>query len=216
MSIAAIAVIASFVISVILGTAAALRRDRLVDRLSTLSSIIGSSVPDFVVGLLLLVTFARQLDFLPTFGYEPLSSGLWEWARHMVLPVTALSLALVGVMTRLTRSSVLATLDEDHVRTAIGKGLPRRRILTHHVIKPSLIPVITTAGLLLVAVTGGVVVVEYVFAIPGLGRLILDAINFRDYPMIQGSVLFIGIFAIVVSMLVDLIHSALDPRVRSD
>ncbi|WP_395155377.1 ABC transporter permease [Ilumatobacter sp.] len=216
MIIATLAVVASFVFSVILGTAAALRRDRLVDRLSTLASIVGSSVPDFVVGLLLLVTFARRFDFLPTFGYEPISSGLWEWARHLLLPVTALSLALVGVMTRLTRSSVLATLDEDHVRTAVGKGLSRRRILTHHVIKPSLIPVITTAGLLLVAVTGGVVVVEYVFAIPGLGRLILDAINFRDYPMIQGAVLFIGILAIVVSVFVDLIHSVLDPRVRSD
>ncbi len=212
--LASAAVTLSFLASVVLGTLAALRRDRLVDRLSTLSSIIGSSVPDFVVGLLLLIVVARRYDTFPSFGYEPLSSGLWEWARHLILPVAAMSLSLVGVMTRLTRTSVLATLEEDYVRTAIGKGLSRRRILTHHVIKPSLIPVITTAGLLFVAVTGGVVVIEYVFSIPGLGRLILESITLRDYPLIQGAALLIGVLAILASVIVDLIHRILDPRIR--
>lgn len=212
--LATLAVTFSFLASVVLGTLAALRRDRLVDRLSTLSSIIGSSVPDFVVGLLLLIVVARRFETFPSFGYEPLSSGLWEWARHLVLPVAAMSLSLVGVMTRLTRTSVLATLEEDYVRTAVGKGLSRRRILTHHVIKPSLIPVITTAGLLFVAVTGGVVVIEYVFAIPGLGRLILESITLRDYPLIQGAALLIGVLAIVASVIVDIIHRILDPRIR--
>jgi peptide/nickel transport system permease protein len=212
--LASAAVTLSFLASVVLGTLAALRRDRLVDRLSTLSSIIGSSVPDFVVGLLLLIVVARRYDTFPSFGYELLSSGLWEWARHLILPVAAMSLSLVGVMTRLTRTSVLATLEEDYVRTAIGKGLSRRRILTHHVIKPSLIPVITTAGLLFVAVTGGVVVIEYVFSIPGLGRLILESITLRDYPLIQGAALLIGVLAILASVIVDLIHRILDPRIR--
>ena len=212
--LASAAVTLSFLASIVLGTLAALRRDRLVDRLSTLSSIIGSSVPDFVVGLLLLIVVARRYDAFPSFGYEPLSSGLWEWARHLILPVAAMSLSVVGVMTRLTRTSVLATLEEDYVRTAIGKGLPRRRILTHHVIKPSLIPVVTTAGLLFVAVTGGVVVIEYVFSIPGLGRLILESITFRDYPLIQGAALLIGVLAIMASVIVDIIHRILDPRIR--
>lgn len=212
--LASAAVTLSFLASVVLGTLAALRRDRLVDRLSTLSSIIGSSVPDFVVGLLLLIVVARRYDTFPSFGYELLSSGLWEWARQLILPVAAMSLSLVGVMTRLTRTSVLATLEEDYVRTAIGKGLSRRRILTHHVIKPSLIPVITTAGLLFVAVTGGVVVIEYVFSIPGLGRLILESITLRDYPLIQGAALLIGVLAILASVIVDLIHRILDPRIR--
>lgn len=212
--LASSAVILSFLASVVLGTLAALRRDRLVDRLSTVSSIIGSSVPDFVVGLLLLLVVARRYDTFPSFGYEPLSSGVWEWARHLILPIAAMSLSLVGVMTRLTRTSVLATLEEDYVRTAVGKGLSRRRILTHHVIKPSLIPVITTAGLLFVAVTGGVVVIEYVFSIPGLGRLILESITLRDYPLIQGAALLIGVLAIVASMIVDLVHRILDPRIR--
>jgi peptide/nickel transport system permease protein len=214
LSLASSAVILSFLASIVLGTLAALRRDRLVDRLATLSSIIGSSVPDFVVGLLLLIVVARRYDMFPSFGYEPLSSGLWEWGRHLILPLAAMSLSLVGVMTRLTRTSVLATLEEDYVRTAIGKGLSRRRILTHHVIKPSLIPVVTTAGLLFVAVTGGVVVIEYVFSIPGLGRLILESITFRDYPLIQGAALLIGVLAIMASVIVDLIHRTLDPRIR--
>ncbi|MFN3256511.1 MAG: ABC transporter permease [Ilumatobacter sp.] len=214
LTLSVLGVTISFFASVGLGLVAALRRDRIADRLSTLSSIIGSSVPDFVVGLLLLIFVARRFDALPSFGYEPLSSGLWEWARHLILPVTAMSLSLVGIMTRLMRSSVLSTLEEDHVRTAIGKGLPRRRVLTHHVIRPSLIPVVTTAGLLFVAVIGGVVVIEYVFAIPGLGRLILESIKARDYPLIQGATLLIGCLAIIASIVVDLVHRALDPRIR--
>lgn len=208
------AVTISFVVSVVLGTLAALHRDRLVDRLATLSSIIGSSVPDFVVGLLLLIVVAARSDTFPSFGYEPMSSGLWAWARHLALPVAAMSLPLVGVMTRLTRTSVIATLEEDYVRTAVGKGLPRRRILLHHVMKPSLIPVITTAGLLFVAVIGGVVVIEFVFSIPGLGRLILESIKFRDYPLIQGAALLIGVLAIFASILVDMLRRLLDPRIR--
>jgi peptide/nickel transport system permease protein len=212
--LASLAVLLSFLAAVVLGTVAALRRNRLVDRLSTVGSVIGSSVPDFVVGLLLLIVIARRFSVFPSFGYEPMSSGLWEWGRRLVLPVAAMSLSLVGVMTRLTRTSVLSTLEEDHVRTAIGKGLSRRRILLHHVIKPSLIPVITTAGLLFVGVIGGVVVIEYVFSIPGLGRLILDSVGFRDYPMIQGAALVIGVLAIVTSIIVDAIHRLLDPRIR--
>lgn len=204
----------SFCAAVALGTVAAFNRDRVVDRLSTLGSIIGSSVPDFVIGLLLIVFVASRFDQFPSFGYEPLSSGLYEWARHLFLPVVAMSASLVGIMTRLTRTSILSTLEEDHVRTAIGKGLSRRRVVALHVIRPSLIPVITTAGLLFVAVIGGVVVIEFVFAIPGLGRLILESIKARDYPLIQGATLLIGVLAIIASILVDLVHRALDPRIR--
>jgi peptide/nickel transport system permease protein len=143
-----------------------------------------------------------------------MSSGLWEWARHLLLPVAALTASLVGLLVRLTRASVLTTLQSDHVRTAIGSGVRRRTVLLHHVVRPSLVPVITTAGLLFVAVIAGVVVVEHVFSIPGMGRLILDAIRNRDYPLIQGATLLIGCTAIVVSLLVDVAHRALDPRIR--
>lgn len=214
-TLSVLAVSISFVLSVALGTVAALRRNRLADRLSTVSSIIGSSVPDFVVGLFLLIFVAQNVGFLPTYGYEPMSEGLWEWIRHLLLPLTAMSLSLAGIMTRLTRSSVIDTLAEDYVRTAIGKGLSARRILLMHVIRPSLIPVVTTAGLLFVAVIGGVVVIEHVFAIPGLGRLILESVRARDYPLIQGATLIIGLIAVITSIGVDVLHRVLDPRVRS-
>lgn len=214
LTLSVISVTISFCAAVALGTIAAFNRDGIVDRLSTLGSIIGSSVPDFVIGLLLIVFVARRFDQFPSFGYEPMSSGPYEWARHLFLPVVAMSASLVGIMTRLTRTSILSTLEEDHVRTAIGKGLSRRRVVMLHIIRPSLIPVITTAGLLFVAVIGGVVVVEFVFAIPGLGRLILESIKARDYPLIQGATLLIGVLAIIASILVDLVHRALDPRIR--
>jgi len=214
LTLSLVSVMISFCAAITLGTIAALKRDGVVDRLSTLGSIIGSSVPDFVIGLLLIVFVASRFDQFPSFGYEPLSSGLYEWARHLFLPVVAMSASLVGIMTRLMRTSILSTLEEDHVRTAIGKGLSRRRVIALHVIRPSLIPVITTAGLLFVAVIGGVVVIEFVFSIPGLGRLILESIKARDYPLIQGATLLIGVLAIIASILVDFIHRALDPRIR--
>ena len=213
-TLSVLAVSISFVLSVALGTVAALRRDRLADRLSTVGSIVGSSVPDFVVGLFLLIFAAQNVGFLPTFGFESWSDGPWDWFRHLILPVTAMSLSLAGIMTRLTRSSVIDTLSEDYVRTAIGKGLSSRRVILMHVVRPSLIPVVTTAGLLFVAVIGGVVVIEHVFAIPGLGRLILESVRARDYPLIQGATLIIGLVAVVSSIAVDLLHRVLDPRVR--
>jgi peptide/nickel transport system permease protein len=215
LELAVISVTLSTVIALVLGTIAALRRDSMFDRLTTAGSLIGSSVPDFVVGLILLLVVAKNLESIPTFGYEPMSAGLWEWASHLILPVAALTASLVGILVRLTRSSVLSTLSADHVRTATGNGLSRRTVLMHHVVRPSLVPIITTAALLFVAVIAGVVVVEYLFSIPGMGRLILDAIANRDYPLIQGATLLIGITSVMVSLIVDLVHSALDPRIRT-
>lgn len=204
----------ALVVAIPLGVVAALRRNTVVDRLSTGTALLGMSTPDFVIGLLLIVFVARNVDWLPSFGYAPMSDGLLEWARHLLLPAIALSFALVGLLTRLTRAAVVETLMSDHVRTARGKGLPRHLVLRRHVLRPSLIPVVTTAGLQLVAAIGGVVVVEFVFSIPGMGRLILDGIRFRDYALIQGATLFIGVIAIVVSVVVDLSYRLLDPRVR--
>lgn len=214
LEIAFISVGLSTILAIGIGTFAALKRDTLLDRTATAGSLIGSSVPDFVVALLLLIFVAQNVPSIPTFGYEPLAAGLGEWLRHLALPVIALTASLLGLLVRLTRASVLTTLSSDHVRTARGSGLKRRTILLHHVIRPSLVPVITTAGLLFVAVIAGVVVVEHVFSIPGMGRLVLDAIRNRDYPLIQGATLLIGCTAVVVSFLVDLAHRALDPRIR--
>lgn len=214
LEISAISVALATLIAVTLGTIAALRRDSILDRVTVVGSLVGSSVPDFVVGLFLLLFVAQNTDSIPTFGYEPLSAGLWPWMRHLILPVTALTVSLVGLLVRLTRSSVISTLQADHVRTATGNGLRRRTIILNHVVRPSLVPIVTTAGLIFVAVIAGVVVVEFLFSIPGMGRLILDAIRNRDYPLIQAATLMIGITAVLVSLLVDILHRALDPRIR--
>lgn len=213
--IALISVTLSTVIALALGTIAALRRDSMFDRGITAGSLIGSSVPDFVVGLFLVIFVGQNFTSIPTFGYEPMSAGLWEWGRHLLLPVTALTASLMGLLVRLTRSSVLSTLSADHVRTATGNGLRRRTVLLNHVVRPSLVPIVTTAALLFVAVIAGVVVVEFLFSIPGMGRLILDSIRNRDYPLLQAATLLIGITAVTVSLLVDVVHRALDPRIRT-
>lgn len=211
--ISLLAVLISVLVALVLGTIAALRRGRLADRAASGVALVGTSLPDFVVGLLLLVLVARQTG-LATFGYEPLSSGVGEWFRHILLPVLALSLGLIGLLTRLTRSSVSDTLGQEFVRTARSKGVHGRRMMWRHVLRPSLIPIVTTAGLQLVAVVGGVVVIEVVFSIPGMGKLIFDGIRQRDYAVIQAATLIIGCMAIAVNVLVDLAYRFLDPRMR--
>lgn len=214
LELASISIVLSLAVSITVGTIAGMRRNRLTDKVATAGALLGMSVPDFVVGLLLIIFVAGRFPFFPSFGYEPLSSGFVEWLRHLLLPAAALSFALSGFMTRITRSSVAETLQQDHVRTARGKGLRPWTLWRRHVIKPSLIPVTTTAGLLFVAVIGGIVVIEQVFSIPGMGRLILGGIQFRDYALIQGATLFIGTLAILVSLVVDLSYRFLDPRIR--
>lgn len=213
LQIAALAVIVSVFTAVALGTIAALKRGRLPDRLASGVALVGTSLPDFVIGLLLIIVCARQFG-LATFGYEPISGGVGEWARHIILPVLALSLGLIGLLTRLTRNSVSETLGHDHVRTARSKGVHGRRMLWRHVLRPSLIPIVTTAGLQLVAVIGGVVVIEVVFSIPGMGKLIFDGLRQRDYAIIQAATLVIGCAAIIVNLLVDVVYRVLDPRLR--
>lgn len=214
LELATLSLVLAFVLSTVLGTLAAFRRRSAIDRAITGFSLAGMSVPDFVIALLFVVLIASRYKFFPTFGYQPMSSGLLVWFRHLLLPSVALALALMGLLTRLIRSSISETLQADHVRTALGKGLPRRRLLLQHILRPSMIPVVTTAGLQFVALIGNVVVIEFVFSLPGVGSLILDGIRFRDYALIQGATLMIGAIAIVVSLLVDLSYRALDPRVR--
>lgn len=204
----------ALLVAVPLGTAAALRRNGWIDRVATGTALLGMSTPDFVIGLVLIVVATQYIGWFPSFGYVPMADGLYEWFRHIALPSFALGFALLGLLMRLTRAAVIETLTADHVRTAMGKGLGWATILRRHVLRPSLIPVVTTAGLQFVAAIGGVVVIEFVFSIPGMGRLILDGIRFRDYALIQGATLFIGMIAIVVSLIVDLSYRWLDPRVR--
>lgn len=196
----------AIVISFPLGIAAAMRQGLAVDRTVSVVSLLGQSVPNFWLGIMLILLFARWLHLLPSAGAET-----WQ---HLVLPSVTLAMPLVGVLTRLVRSGLLEVLSEDYIRTAHAKGLAPRLVLTRHAMTNMLIPVITVIGLQLGHLLGGAVIVETVFGWPGVGRLLVDAITNRDYPLVQGALLLITGGFILINLIVDLSYSYLDPRVR--
>lgn len=204
--LAGAAAVIGLVVSFPLGIAAALRRGSPLDSLISVVSLLGQSVPSFWLGIMLILLFARQLQLLPSSG----SSG---WS-HLVLPAVTLAMPLIGVLTRLVRSGLLDVLHEDYVRTARAKGLSPRAVLAWHAMRNMLIPVVTVVGLQLGNLLGGAVIVETVFGWPGVGRLVVDAINQRDYPLVQVSILFITVSFVVINLLVDLSYGLLDPRIR--
>jgi ABC-type dipeptide/oligopeptide/nickel transport system permease component len=204
--LAGAAALIGIAISFPLGIAAALRRGTVLDGLISVLSLLGQSVPSFWLGIMLILVFARQLQVLPSAG----SSG---WS-HLVLPSITLAMPMIGVLTRLVRSGLLDVLYEDYVRTAWSKGLSPRTVLIWHAMRNMLIPVITVIGLQLGNLLGGAVIVETVFGWPGIGRLLVDAINERDYPLVQVAVLFITVTFVLINLLVDLSYGLLDPRIR--
>ena len=198
----ALAVLISFP----LGIAAALRPGSIVDGVVSVLSLLGQSVPSFWLGIMFILLFARQLRLLPSGGAET-----WQ---HLVMPALTLALPLVGVLTRLVRSGLLDVLHEDYIRTARAKGLAPRSVVTRHALLNMLIPVITLIGLQLGHLLGGAVIVETVFAWPGVGRLLVEAITNRDYPLVQAAILLVTSGFILINFLVDLSYGYLDPRVR--
>jgi ABC-type dipeptide/oligopeptide/nickel transport system permease component len=189
-----------------LGIVAALKQRTPVDGLISIVSLMGQSVPSFWLGIMLILLFARNLRLFPSAGSDTLS--------HLVLPAVTLALPLVGVLTRLVRSGLLEVMHEDYIRTARAKGVDARSVLTRHALRNMLIPVVTVAGLQLGNLLGGTVIVETVFGWPGIGRLLVDAIFHRDYPLIQAAILFITAGFILINLLVDLSYVYLDPRIR--
>ena len=200
------AMLLALLVSFPLGIAAALRQDSLVDRLVSIVSLFGQSAPNFWIGIMFILVFARQFRLLPSGGAES--------AQHLILPAVTLALPLVGVLTRLVRSGMLDVLHEDYVRTARAKGLTSRTVIVRHALINMLIPVITVVGLQLGHLLGGTVIVETVFAWPGVGRLLVEAISNRDYPLVQAAILLITSGFILINFLVDLSYGFLDPRVR--
>jgi len=204
LALAAIAV--TMVLSLILGSLAARWAQSPLDRVVGALSLIGQAIPNFWLGLVFILLFARRLHWLPSFGRDT----VW----HLVLPTVTLSVQLIGVMTRLVRAGILETMGQEFVRTARAKGLRETTVLVRHVYRNMMIPVVTMLGLQLGALLGGVVVLETVFAWPGLGRLIVTAINNRDYPVVQASVTFAALSVVLLNLLVDLTYAYLDPRIR--
>jgi peptide/nickel transport system permease protein len=196
------------------GVLAAWKAGSAADRGLMGVAVTGFAFPVFVIGYILIYVFAMKLRVLPVQGYRPLSEGFWPFLQHLILPSCALGLGFLALIARITRASVLEVLSEDHIRTARAKGLPARRLLFDHALPNAAVPIVTTIGVGVAVLLGGVVVTESVFAIPGLGRLVVDAILARDYPVIQGALLIFSFTCVIVNLAVDLVYVVLDPRIR--
>jgi peptide/nickel transport system permease protein len=211
--LAGASLVVALVIALPAGIVSAIRQGKPVDYVATALSQIGVSIPDFWYGIMLILVFSLWLGWLPPSGYvSPLEDPV-EFLRRVTMPAVTIGVVTGAILTRFTRSSVLEALNAEHVRLARAKGLPERRILREHVLRNAWIPIVTITGLQLATLLGGIVVVEVVFAWPGLGRLALDAVLSRDYPVMQGAVLLIAAAFLLINLLVDLLYARLDPRI---
>ena len=201
-------------LAVPLGVIAAWRVGTWIDRAVMGFAVLGFSVPVFVIGYVLIWLFSIRLDWLPVQGYTPISQGLWPWLSNILLPSVTLGLIYMALIARITRAAMLETLSQDYIRTAHAKGLATPAVLVRHALKNAAVPIVTVIGIGVALLIGGVVVTESVFAIPGLGRLTVDAILRRDYPIIQGLILVFSGAYVVVNLVVDMLYTVLDPRIR--
>ncbi len=207
----------SIVVAVPLGTLAAWRMGGWLDRVLSGISVAGFSIPVFVTGYVLIYIFSIQLQWLPVQGYKRLSevdTTLWDWLRHMILPWLTLGTIYIALIARVTRASVSEALTEDYIRTARAKGLRESAVLMRHALANAAIPIVTVIGIGVALLIGGVVVTETVYSIPGLGSLTVDAVLNRDFPVIQGLVLFFSVLYVLMNLLVDISYLWLDPRIR--
>lgn len=213
-SLALTTLLIAVTLAVTLGVLAAWKANTWVDRLLMVVSVLGFSVPGFVVGYLLIYVFAIELRWLPVQGYTPIAEGVVPWARNLVLPSVTLGLAYVALIARITRASMLDVLAEDYIRTAKAKGVANQSMLLKHALKNAGVPIVTVIGIGVALLFSGVVITETVFNIPGIGRLVVDAIAKRDYPIIQGVILIFSGVYVLVNLLVDLSYTLIDPRIR--
>ncbi|MGE0749063.1 MAG: ABC transporter permease [Variibacter sp.] len=213
-SLAVTTIAVAVALAVSFGVFAAWKAGTWVDRSLMALSVAGFSVPVFVVGYLLIYVFSITLRWLPVQGYVPIEQGIGPWIERLVLPSIALGLAYVALIARITRASMLEVLAEDYIRTARAKGVATQSMLLKHALKNAGVPIVTVIGIGVALLIGGVVITETVFNIPGVGRLVVDAIQKRDYPVIQGVILIFSGVYVLVNLLVDLTYTLLDPRIR--
>ena len=206
--------ILAVVIAVPLGVIAAMKRSSLVDRLVMGFSVLGFSVPVFVIGYVLIYLFAIKLPWLPVQGYSRIASGIEPFLRSIALPALTLSVVYIALIARMTRTSVLEVLGEDYIRTAYSRGLTPLQVLVRHALPNAAVPIVTVIGLGVALLIGGVVVTESVFAIPGVGRLTVDAVLARDYPTIQAIILLFSFIYVMINLIIDVSYTLLDPRIR--
>jgi len=213
-ALAALTILIAVLVSVPLGTLAAWRFGGWLDRALMGFSVLGFSVPVFVLAYLLIWLVSLKLGWLPVQGYVRIADGFVPFLKHLILPAITLSVIYIALIARVTRASVLEALGEDYIRTARAKGLPERRVLVRHALANAAVPIATVIGIGIAILIGGVVVTESVYAIPGLGRLTVDAVLARDFPTIQGVILFFSVVYVAINLLIDLSYVFLDPRIR--
>lgn len=201
-------------LGVLAGLLAAVRHGRPADQGLMTMALLGLSIPEFWLGLVLIWLVAVLVPIFPAGDYVAFFTDPWQWARHMALPTFTLACVQMGFVARMTRSSMLEVLGQDFVRTARAKGLPEPYIVIRHGLANAMVPIVTVMGIMVGALLGGAVVVEQVFSLPGMGRLIIGAVLSRDFPVIQGGLLFLALIYLLVNLVVDLLYAAIDPRVR--
>ena len=214
LALATLTMLFAVLVAVPLGVLAAWKQGSWIDRAVMVGAVSGFSMPVFWLGFLLIWLFAVQLGWLPVQGYVPIRNGLWPFLRQLILPTLTLGFVYMALITRMTRASMLTVLREDYIRTAFAKGLASPSVLLRHALKNASLPVVTIIGVGIALLIGGVVVTESVFAIPGIGRLTVDAILRRDYPVIQAVILLVAGVYVLVNLVIDLLYLALDPRIR--
>jgi peptide/nickel transport system permease protein len=214
LALATATIVLAVLIAVPLGVTAAWCRGTWIDRGVMGFSVLGFSVPVFVIGYLLIYLFAVQLGWLPVQGYQRIAQGFWGFLERIILPSVTLAVVYVALIARITRASMLEVLEADHVRTARAKGLNELSVLLRHALRNAAVPIVTIIGLGVALLIGGVVVTESVYAIPGLGRLTVDAVLARDYPTVQAVILLFSAVYVLINLVVDLTYTFLDPRIR--
>jgi peptide/nickel transport system permease protein len=213
-SLAVAGIVIALLIALPAGIWSALHEGRISDGIVRVTSQFGVSVPDFWMGILLIALFSTTLGWLPTSGYRPLLGDPGGWLQHLVLPGLTVGLVAAAILTRYIRSAVLEVAAMGYVRTARSKGLSPRVVTFRHTVRNAMVPILTITGIQLATILGGVIVVEVVFAWPGLGRLVYNAVAARDYPVIQGAVLLIAVLFLLINLIVDLLYAVVDPRIR--
>lgn len=212
--LALVSIVLSVVVAVPMGVLAAWKAGSWIDRAVMIFAVVGFSVPVFVVGYILIYIFALELKWLPVQGFRSPWTDPLGFLRHIILPAITLSAIYIALIARITRASVLEVLEEDYIRTARAKGQTERKVLFAHALRNAAVPIVTVIGIGIALLIGGVVITETVYNIPGLGRLVFDAILKRDYPIIQGLILMFSFVYVLVNLIVDIIYTLLDPRIR--
>ncbi|MDN5360329.1 MAG: peptide/nickel transport system permease protein [Thermotogaceae bacterium] len=214
LSITILSLLLTTLISFPLGILSAKKHNKFMDYLITSISQIGLIIPGFWLGILFLLLFSVRFHLFPSGGYVPMTVNIFEWLKSIILPALSLAIISSSVLIRMIRSSIIENMNEDYARTATGKGVSERRVFNKHILKNAMIPVLSVFGLQIASILAGTIIIESVFSIPGIGRLLLYSVQRRDLPVVQGVVIWMAVVTILINFIMDMVHMTIDPRIR--